>query len=123
VTDESAAIAWQCSKQITPGGFLPDRGDPLFNCQFAELMGSASRAVGWVSLGSRATFSVAAALMADVTVAGVAVGCACKCKVATPVTCGVAMDVPLMVLVAVVLVYQAEVKLEPGAHSCNGLVR
>ncbi len=31
-------------------------------------------------------------------------------------TCGVAIDVPLMVFVAVLLVYQSEVMLEPGAN-------
>ena len=36
---------------------------------------------------------------------------------ATPATWGLAMDVPLMVLMAVVLVCQAEVILEPGANT------
>jgi len=35
---------------------------------------------------------------------------------AVPVTCGVAIEVPLMVLVAVSLVYQAEVMFKPGAN-------
>ena len=34
---------------------------------------------------------------------------------ATPATCGDAIDVPLIVLVARVDVYQADVMLEPGA--------
>ena len=42
-------------------------------------------------------------------------GLACQAKAATPATWGDAMDVPLMMLVAVVLVYQAEVMLLPGA--------
>ncbi len=51
------------------------------------------------------------------TPAGVACGLACKAKAATPATCGEAMEVPLMVLVAVLLVIQAEVMLEPGAKT------
>ena len=42
---------------------------------------------------------------------------ACKANAATPATCGLAVDVPLMVLVAVLPVYQAEVMLEPGAKT------
>ncbi len=34
---------------------------------------------------------------------------------AAPTTCGVAIEVPLIVLVAVSLVFQAEVMFEPGA--------
>ena len=35
---------------------------------------------------------------------------------AAPTTCGVAIDVPLMVLVAVELVFHADVMPEPGAN-------
>jgi hypothetical protein len=49
------------------------------------------------------------------TAAGVAVGFPCRYSAATPTTCGVAIDVPLIVLVAVALVYHADVMLEPGA--------
>jgi hypothetical protein len=35
--------------------------------------------------------------------------------------CGVAIEVPLMVFVAVLLVYQAEVMLEPGANQSTQL--
>ncbi len=59
---------------------------------------------------------VAAPVIAVATAAGAAVGCACRYKAATPVTCGVAIEVPLMVLVAVLLVYQADVMLDPGAN-------
>jgi hypothetical protein len=38
-------------------------------------------------------------------------------RAATPATCGVAIDVPLMVLVAVSLVFHVEVMLEPGAKT------
>ena len=40
----------------------------------------------------------------------------CRYSAATPVTCGVAIDVPLIVLVAVLLVYQAQVMPTPGAN-------
>src|SRR6185503_4778777 len=38
-------------------------------------------------------------------------------RAATPATCGVAIDVPLIVLVAVSLVFHVEVMLEPGAKT------
>jgi hypothetical protein len=49
------------------------------------------------------------------TASGVAVGLAAKYSAAAPATCGVAMDVPLMVLVAVGLLYQSDLIEEPGA--------
>ena len=49
------------------------------------------------------------------TAAGVAAGLVCKAKAATPATAGLAIEVPLMVVLAVALVYQAEVMDEPGA--------
>ena len=39
----------------------------------------------------------------------------CKNLAATPATCGVAIEVPLIVLVAVSLVFQDDRMLEPGA--------
>ena len=57
-----------------------------------------------------ALFSIAA-----VTVAGDAVGFVSKNRAATPATCGVAIEVPEIVFVAVSLVFQDEVMLEPGA--------
>lgn len=51
----------------------------------------------------------------ETTAAGVACGLACNASAATPATWGDAIEVPLMVLVAVVLPIQAEVMLEPGA--------
>ena len=57
-----------------------------------------------------ALFSIAA-----VTVAGDAVGFVSKKRAATPATCGVAIEVPEIVFVAVSLVFQDEVMLEPGA--------
>ncbi len=50
-----------------------------------------------------------------VTDEGEAVGLPCKIKAATPATCGEAIDVPLIVFVAVSLVYHAEVIELPGA--------
>src|ERR1044072_3006682 len=54
-------------------------------------------------------------MMAAVTVAGDAVGFVSRNNAATPVTCGVAIDVPEIVLVAVSLVLHADVMLLPGA--------
>ena len=47
--------------------------------------------------------------------AGVADGLLARYSAAAPATCGDAIEVPLMVLVAVLLVYHAEVMFEPGA--------
>src|SRR3954454_11111981 len=60
-------------------------------------------------------FGVALSFSACCTPAGEAVGLADRYSAAAPVTCGVAIDVPLMVLVAVSLLFQAEVMLTPGA--------
>ena len=49
------------------------------------------------------------------TCAGVKLGFAESTNAAAPATCGVAIDVPLMVFVAVLEVFQAEVMLDPGA--------
>src|SRR5688572_21605540 len=53
--------------------------------------------------------------MAFRTASGVADGFDCRYSAATPATCGVAIDVPEIVFVAVVLVYHEEVMLMPGA--------
>ena len=60
-------------------------------------------------------FGVELLMIAAVTVAGEAPGLASKNNAATPATCGDAIDVPEMVLVAVSLVRHAEVMLLPGA--------
>ena len=60
---------------------------------------------------------VAVLVIAVPTAAALALGLPCKYKAATPTTCGVAMLVPEMVLVAVSLVFQDEVMLEPGAKT------
>ena len=49
------------------------------------------------------------------TAAGDAAGLAAKASAATPATWGAAMEVPLKVLIAVALVFQADVMLVPGA--------
>ena len=54
-------------------------------------------------------FGVELASMVLHTCAGVAVGFALRIKAAAPTTCGVAIDVPLIVLVAVLLEFQADV--------------
>src|SRR5690349_2571072 len=54
-------------------------------------------------------------MIAAATVAGEAVGFVSRNNAATPVTCGVAIDVPEIVFVAVSLVFHDEVMLLPGA--------
>ena len=54
-------------------------------------------------------------IIAAVTAAGDAPGVVSRKSAATPATCGVAIEVPEIVLVAVSLVLQADVMLEPGA--------
>src|SRR5688572_20749487 len=58
---------------------------------------------------------VAALVSALVTCAAVNDGFAARTSAAAPATCGAAIDVPLIVFVAVLLVCQAEVMLTPGA--------
>ena len=60
-------------------------------------------------------FGVELLMIAAVTVAGEAVGFVSRNNAATPATCGVAIDVPEIVLVAVSLVLHADVMLLPGA--------
>ena len=60
-------------------------------------------------------FGVELLTIAAVTVAGEALGFVSRNNAATPVTCGVAIDVPEIVLVAVSLVLHADVILLPGA--------
>ena len=60
-------------------------------------------------------FGVELLMMAAVTVAGDAVGFVSRNNAATPVTCGVAIEVPEIVLVAVSLVFHDDVMLLPGA--------
>ena len=54
-------------------------------------------------------------MIAAVTVAGKALGFVSRNKAATPVTCGVAIDVPEIMLVAVSLVFHDDVMSLPGA--------
>ena len=60
-------------------------------------------------------FGVEPLTMAAVTVAGEALGFVSRNKAATPVTCGVAIEVPEIVFVAVSLVFHDDVMLLPGA--------
>ena len=57
---------------------------------------------------------VAVVSSALVTVEEVAAGTAWRYSAATPATCGVAMDVPLIAFVAVSDVFHHDVMLEPG---------
>ena len=66
-------------------------------------------------------FSVAAFTIAFLTAAGEDVVCVCRYRAATPATCGVAIEVPLIVLVAVSLVDHADVILDPGAKMSTTL--
>src|SRR4051812_19136367 len=59
--------------------------------------------------------AVAPAFSVAATVAGVASGVAPSTSAAAPATCGLAIEVPLMVLVAVSLVFHADVIWLPGA--------
>src|SRR6185436_20499650 len=54
-------------------------------------------------------------MIAAVTVAGDAPGFVSRNRAATPATCGVAIEVPEIVLVAVLLVFQDDVMFDPGA--------
>ena len=54
-------------------------------------------------------FGVALASRCSRTCGGVAVGFAPRTSAAAPATCGVAIDVPLIVLVAVLLEFHADV--------------
>ena len=58
---------------------------------------------------------VEAALMPFHTAAGESVGCVASHRAAAPATCGVAIDVPEMLFVAVSLVFHADTMFEPGA--------
>ena len=60
-------------------------------------------------------FGVELLISAEVTVDGEAPGFVCRYSAIAPATCGVAIEVPLIVFVAVSLVIHAEVMLEPGA--------
>ena len=64
---------------------------------------------------------VAPVLMKPVTADGVAVGLDPSTRAAMPATCGDAIEVPLIVLVAEELVYQADVMELPGAKTSTQL--
>ena len=74
-----------------------------------------SRRFGEPVPGLVTLFGVEAVISASATCAGEAAGVAPRTSAAAPATCGVAIDVPLIVLVAVSLVFQAEVIALPGA--------
>jgi hypothetical protein len=67
------------------------------------------------------TFGVAEVVSAVATDAGVSEGVVESNSAAAPATCGDAIDVPEMLLVADVLVLQADVMLEPGAKMSRQL--
>ena len=60
-------------------------------------------------------FAVELLTIAAVTVAGDAVGFVSRNSAATPTTCGVAIDVPEIVFIAVSLVFHDDAMLLPGA--------
>jgi len=67
------------------------------------------------------TLGVALLVNAERTCEAVAVGFTCRYSAAVPATCGVAIDVPLMVFVAVLLPIHAELMFTPGALMCTQL--
>ena len=67
------------------------------------------------------TPAVAPEVMALTTAVGVADGFAERYRAATPATCGLAIEVPLIVFVAVLLVDQEDVMTEPGANRSRQL--
>ena len=67
------------------------------------------------SLGNPLVYAAAAVLMALHTCAGVNVGFASRIRAAAPATCGVAIDVPLIVFVLDGFENHAEVMFTPGA--------
>src|SRR4051794_24499772 len=74
-----------------------------------------NNALGEPAPGLTTLDAVALAFSVAATVAGVACGVAPSTSAAAPATCGVAIEVPLMVLVAVSAVFHAEVMSTPGA--------
>jgi hypothetical protein len=66
-------------------------------------------------------FNVAVLTISFLTVAADAPGLFCSTRAATPATWGVAIDVPLSVAVAVLLVRHAERMFDPGAKMSTTL--
>ena len=64
---------------------------------------------------------LAPSMIAEVTVAGLADAAPCRYSAAAPATCGDAIEVPLIVFVAVSEEYQAEVMPDPGAKRSTQL--
>ena len=95
------------SSNSDPGGGGGGGGAPV-NSEKSNRLGDP--VPGLVTL-----FGVELLMIAAATVAGEAVGFVSRNNAATPATCGVAIDVPEIVLVAVSLVLHAEVMLLPGA--------
>src|SRR5690606_14657370 len=71
--------------------------------------------------GEVTTPVVAVETIASATCEGEAEGLACRYSAAAPATCGDAIEVPEIVLVALSEVYQAEVMLLPGAKRSRQL--
>ena len=65
--------------------------------------------------------AVAALRIAEETLAGDADVAPCRCSAAVPATCGVAIEVPLIVFVALSELLHDEVMLEPGANRSTQL--
>src|SRR4051794_25482157 len=90
-------------------------------------MGAACQAPrSWRSLvvvpgGLPTTTSTVPASSPASTELGLAWGCNPRKTAAAPAACGAAIEVPLMVLVAVSLLFQSEVMLTPGANQSTQL--
>ena len=96
------------SNNCVPGGGGGGGGGAPVNNEKSNRLGDP--VPGLVTL-----FGVELLMIAAVTVAGEAVGFVSRNNAATPATCGDAIDVPEIVLVAVSLVLHADVILLPGA--------
>src|SRR5262249_55567475 len=92
---------------LFPGLFtVTPAGAP--NCVYSSRFGEPAP-------GLLTTFGVEALISPVATWAGVSFGWPASHSAAPPVTCGVAIEVPLIVLVAVSLVFHDEVMFTPGA--------
>ena len=85
--------------------------------QLVQGVAGSERRFGDPVPANRTTFGVAEPVMAACTWDGVALVCVDRYAAAMPVTCGVAIDVPSRVNVAVSLVYQVDTTFVPGAKT------
>ena len=99
----------QLAVNLATGGVEPVM-KPVYSSKFGVPLGTPLRMP-----------DVALPVSAERTCAGVAPGFCWRYNATAPVTCGVAIDVPLMVFVAVLLPIHADVMPTPGALMCTQL--